>query len=224
MHTLVFVALFAVVYAATTQAPHVTTTPATKTETGTGNATGKACENGWLHYEESCYWFSRWGDKKKYAAAKTACSGMEATLFVSDSKAEFDAVAQQASRNEWSWIGLTGDSTHPNDAKSFKWETLNDTTARADEEWKEDEDEEWKVGPTTKGGMNETSSETSGGMNPSSLPWLNKAAPAHGHLASSNCAAYYGGVTQESAYVNWYNCDTPYHYICEINSTAAAHH
>jgi len=112
MYKLILIALFASAYCA--PAP-------TTTAVSTGAAV--SCPSGWFRYESSCYWYSRFEDRKAYAAAKNACREMSSIIFVSDSKAEFNAVMQHATRAQWTWIGLTGDSIHPGDAKYFKWET-----------------------------------------------------------------------------------------------------
>jgi len=132
MYTLIFIALFASAYCApptkTTKAPKTPKTTATTTTipiitTTDSSGTTVNCPSGWFHYESSCYWFSRYEDRKAYAAAKIACGTLNSILFVSDSKAEFEAVMQHATRAQWTWIGITGDSVHPGDAKYFKWET-----------------------------------------------------------------------------------------------------
>jgi len=125
MYKLILIVLFASAYCAppkktTTTKATTTTKPPTTTESSGVTAN---CPTGWFSYDSSCYWYSRWDDRKVYGAAKTACSGMNSTIFVSESKAEYAAVMQHANRAQWTWLGLTGDSTHPGDAKYFKWET-----------------------------------------------------------------------------------------------------
>jgi len=162
--------------------------PALAAPNATGSATGsatEACNSGWFRYENSCYWFSRWEDRKVFASAKTSCKRMDASLFVSDSEQEFEEVMKHATRAQWTWIGLTGDGIRPDDAEYFKWETES-------------------------------------GQNPDALPWLNTAGSAHGHISSSNCVAYYGGLSEQSSYVHWYPCSLLPNrfYICERNSSA----
>jgi len=105
--------------------PTTKTTKTIATKTTAIERSGEAllCPVGWFHYDNSCFWYSRYDNRKAYAAARTACSEMKSNLFVSDSKEEFEAVMQHATRSQWTWIGLTGDSIHPSDANYFKWET-----------------------------------------------------------------------------------------------------
>jgi len=194
--TLILIALFASAYCVRLAKTKATTTATTtmmplKAETlpTTTESFAKAaiCPSGWFLYDSACYWYSRWEDRKAYAAAKTACSGMGSNIFVSDSKAEFNAVMRHATRAQWTWIGLTADGAHPGDAKFFKW-------------------------------------DSNSGGNLTDLPWLNTIAPAHGHLAGSNCVAYYGGLTEDASYVHWYPCDIQpnRYYVCKHNGTATA--
>jgi len=129
MYTLILIALFASAYCAP---PTKTKPKPTATER---SAPSVCCESVWFRYESSCYWYSRFEDRKAYAAAKNACREMSSIIFVSDSKAEFNAVMQHATRAQWTWIGLTGDSIHAGDANYFRWETTNGGENLSDLPW-----------------------------------------------------------------------------------------
>lgn len=83
------------------------------------------CPNGWIHYESSCYFISRWDNRKSYLEARLTCLTMSAKMFSSDSQDEWNTIMQNADRLEFTWIGITvGDWRH-GEAEFFKWEDDN---------------------------------------------------------------------------------------------------
>jgi len=79
------------------------------------------CPNGWIRYESSCYFISRWENRKTYPEAQNACLIMNATMFSSDSENEWTTIMQHAERLGFTWIGITvGDWR--NGEEFFKWD------------------------------------------------------------------------------------------------------
>lgn len=70
----------------------------------TENPKIKDCKNGWIVYKESCYYVET--QAKTLQNAEKACLEKDATLFVADSREEFNTIMKPNNQNAYTWIGL----------------------------------------------------------------------------------------------------------------------
>ncbi|CAI4221425.1 unnamed protein product [Auanema sp. JU1783] len=78
------------------------------------NEIGSLCDDGWELFKESCYYIER-EEKLPLDQAEQSCIKKGATLFVANSKEEFNTILQDAPMNYFTWTGLykKGDDTLP---------------------------------------------------------------------------------------------------------------
>nr|CDJ93588.1 Hypothetical protein CBG10851 [Haemonchus contortus] len=75
-----------------------------RTDVSGTKSSNPPCPSGWISYLGSCYHTEN--KTMPLQKAEKRCSADGATLFVANSKDEFNEITRRAPRNFWTWVGL----------------------------------------------------------------------------------------------------------------------